>query len=154
MSVWIFFWAHKSRKHSSNVTKLGYVFHIKNLLSYNKNYNLFQLHFIGLHQNFFKPFFKHYFWMMLQILYFFFVFEKGLVFMGILLLLMLPFNPKITFFTFDLRVCVPNISITQKQFTAEISNLVFYICITSKCYLKLFMKIGPKLCVQGYTKEF
>ena len=51
-------------------------------------------------------------------------------------------------------VCVSVISITQKQITAETSNLVFYICIMRRCYLKLFMKIAQKLCVQGHTKEF
>ena len=45
-------------------------------------------------------------------------------------------------------------SATQKQIKAEASNLVFYICITYTCYLKLFIKIGQKLCVQGYKKEF
>ena len=37
-------------------------------------------------------------------------------------------------------VCVSVISITQKQITAETSNLIFYIC-TDRCYLKLFIKI-------------
>ena len=50
-------------------------------------------------------------------------------------------------------VCVCAITITQKQITAESSNLEFYICNTGKCYLKLFIKIGQKLCVQGHTKE-
>ena len=36
-------------------------------------------------------------------------------------------------------VCVSVISITQKQITAETSNLVFYICIIYRCYLKLFI---------------
>ena len=63
-------------------------------------------------------------------------------------------DPKITFLAFSLCVCVcvSVISITQKQITAETSNFVFYICITYRCYLKLFMKIGQKLCVQGHTK--
>ena len=43
-------------------------------------------------------------------------------------------------------VCVSVISITQKQITRESSNLAFYICIIRKCYLKLFIKIGQKLC--------
>ena len=54
-------------------------------------------------------------------------------------------------------VCVSEcffFSITQKQTTAETSNLLFYICIIYRCYLKLFMKIGQKLCVQGHTKGF
>ena len=51
-------------------------------------------------------------------------------------------------------VRVSLISITQKQIAAETSNLVFYICIRHKCDLKLFIKIGQKLCVQGHTKEF
>ena len=52
------------------------------------------------------------------------------------------------------RVCLSVISITQKQITAETSNLVFYICIMYRCYLKLFVKIGQNLCVQGHAKEF
>ena len=63
-----------------------------------------------------------------------------------------PLNPKNTFLV--LGLCVSVISINQKQITAETSNLVFYICIIYRCYLKLFMKIGQKLCVQGHTKEF
>ena len=63
-------------------------------------------------------------------------------------------NPKITFRAFGLRVYVCVISITQKEITAESSNLAFYICVIGRCYLKLFMKIGQKLCVQGHTKEF
>ena len=51
-------------------------------------------------------------------------------------------------------MCVYVISISQKQIAAESSNLVFYICIICKCDLKLFIKIGQKLCVQGHTKEF
>ena len=53
-----------------------------------------------------------------------------------------------------LCVRVSVISITQKQITAETSNLVFNIIIKYRCNLKLFMKIGQKLCVQGHTKEF
>ena len=49
-------------------------------------------------------------------------------------------------------VCI--INITQKQITAEVSNLVFYICIMYRRYLKLFTKIRQKLCVQEHTKEF
>ena len=51
-------------------------------------------------------------------------------------------------------VCVSVISITQKQITAESSNLAFYICVIGRCYLKLFMKIGQKLCAQERTEEF
>ena len=39
------------------------------------------------------------------------------------------------------------------QIAIETSNLVFYFCIIYS-YLKLFTKIGQKLCVQGQTKEF
>ena len=46
------------------------------------------------------------------------------------------------------------ISITPKQIIAKTPNLVFYICIISRCYLKLYIKIGQKLCVQEHTKEF
>ena len=51
-------------------------------------------------------------------------------------------------------VCVSVISITQKQITAESSNLAFYICLIGGCYWKLFIKVEQKLCVQGRTKEF
>ena len=51
-------------------------------------------------------------------------------------------------------VCVSVISLTQKQITAEASNFLFYIYIMYRCYLKLFIKIGQKLCVQGHTKEY
>ena len=51
-----------------------------------------------------------------------------------------------------LYTCVV-ISITQKQITAETSNLVFNIRITYRCYLKLFIKVGQKLGVQGHTKN-
>ena len=51
-------------------------------------------------------------------------------------------------------VSVSVISITQKQITAETSNLVLNISIIYRCFLKYFMKIGQKLCVQGNTKEF
>ena len=50
-------------------------------------------------------------------------------------------------------VCVYVISITQKQIAAETSNVVFYICIVHRCYLKHFIKIGQKLCVQEHTKN-
>ena len=50
--------------------------------------------------------------------------------------------------------CVFVVSITQKQITAEPSNLVFYISIIYGCYLNLFMTIGQKLCVQEHTNEF
>ena len=50
-------------------------------------------------------------------------------------------------------VCVSFISITQKQIAVEISNLVFYICITRRCSSNLFMKIGIKLYIQRQTKE-
>ena len=51
-------------------------------------------------------------------------------------------------------VCVSVISITQKQITAETSILVFCIYIMHRCYLKLFIKIRKKLCVEEHTKEF
>ena len=62
-----------------------------------------------------------------------------------------PLNPKITFLVFGLCLCL--IGIIQKHISAEISNLVFYICIMYRCYLKFFIKIGQKLCVQGHTKN-
>ena len=67
-------------------------------------------------------------------------------------------SPKTTFLAFSMCVsvslCLSVISITQKQIKAETSNLVFNISIIYRCYLKLFIKIGQKLCVQGHTKEF
>ena len=50
-------------------------------------------------------------------------------------------------------VNVAVISITQKQITANTPNMVFYVSIMYRCYLKLFIKIEQKLCVQGLTKE-
>ena len=44
-------------------------------------------------------------------------------------------------------VSVSVISLTQKQITAETSNLIFYIFVIYRCCLKLFMKIGQKHCV-------
>ena len=55
-----------------------------------------------------------------------------------------------------IRLCVwlyAYCNITQKQITTETSILVFYICIMYRCYLKLFIKIGQKLCVQGTQKN-
>ena len=40
------------------------------------------------------------------------------------------------------------ISITLKQVTTKTSDFVFYIYIICRSYLKFFMKIGQKLCVQ------
>ena len=51
-------------------------------------------------------------------------------------------------------LCVSVISITQKQVTAESSNMAFYICNICRCYLNFFIKTGQKLCVQGHTNEF
>ena len=65
-----------------------------------------------------------------------------------------PESEKHIFSKWSACVCVTFISITQKQNTAETSNLVFYISIMYRCYLKLFIKIGQKLCVQGHIKEF
>ena len=42
----------------------------------------------------------------------------------------------------------------SKKFTSEISNLVFFISIMYRCYLKLFIKIRQKLCLQRHIKEF
>ena len=57
-------------------------------------------------------------------------------------------NPKITLLTFGLCVCVcvcvcvSVISITQKHITIETPNLVFYLYVTYRCFLKIFKKIG------------
>ena len=37
-------------------------------------------------------------------------------------------------------MCVSVISLIQKQIAAESTNLAFYICITSRCYLKLLWR--------------
>ena len=50
-------------------------------------------------------------------------------------------------------VCVTSISVIQKQFTAGILNLVFYICIAHRCYLKLFMKIEQNSAYRGTQKD-
>ena len=65
-------------------------------------------------------------------------------------------NPNITFLMISLYgicVCVFFICITQKLIVAETLNLVFYICIIYRCYLKLFMNIGQMICVQRHTKH-
>ena len=65
-------------------------------------------------------------------------------------------NSKITYLTFGLCVFVCLCVCYQhnsKQITAEISNLVFYICIIYRCFLKLSIKIRQKLCEQGYTLQ-
>ena len=61
-------------------------------------------------------------------------------------------NRKIT--TVDLCVCmhVSIFSISQKLSIAEFPNLIFYVSIICRCCLKLFMKIGLIVCVQGSTK--
>ena len=51
-------------------------------------------------------------------------------------------------------VCASFITVTQKQIAAESSNLAFYICIIRRYYLKRFIKIGQKLCVQERIKKF
>ena len=49
--------------------------------------------------------------------------------------------------------CVTVISITQKQITAETWNLVFYICIKYRCFLKLFIKIGQNSVYRNTQKN-
>ena len=51
-------------------------------------------------------------------------------------------------------VSVSVISITQNQITAETSNLVFYICIMYKCYLKLFIKTDKNSVYRGRQKNY
>ena len=55
----------------------------------------------------------------------------------------------------SLSVCIylSVISITQKQITAESSNLAIYIYMIGGCSFKLFIKIGRKLCAQGHAKK-
>ena len=50
-------------------------------------------------------------------------------------------------------VCVSVISISQKQMTADSSNLAFYICIIGRYCLKLFIKIGQKSVYSGAQKK-
>ena len=50
-------------------------------------------------------------------------------------------------------VCVSVIRHNSKKITAESSNLASYISIIGRCYLKLFIKIGQKFCIQGHTKH-
>ena len=45
------------------------------------------------------------------------------------------------------------ISITKKEIAASTPNLVFYICIICRYYLKLFMKFEHKYFAQGHTKK-
>ena len=51
-------------------------------------------------------------------------------------------------------VCVHDISMHQKEITAETSCFLFYICMIYTCNLKLFIKIEQNFCVLGHTKEF
>ena len=53
-----------------------------------------------------------------------------------------------------LCVCAFIININQKQSTAESSNLALYICSIRRCYLKNFIKIEQKFCVQVHIKVF
>ena len=57
------------------------------------------------------------------------------------------------FSVWSVYMCMSVISLTQKQITAESSNLIFYICIMYKRYLEPFIKIGQKLCTQGKQKN-
>ena len=63
--------------------------------------------------------------------------------------------PKITFLAFCLRVrvCVSVISITQKQITAESSNLAFCICIKCRCYLQNILYRSNKNSVHRGTRK-
>ena len=44
--------------------------------------------------------------------------------------------------------------IKKKKITAESLNLVLNICIIGRCHLKIYIKIGQTICVQGHAKEF
>ena len=48
-------------------------------------------------------------------------------------------------------VCVSLISISNKQNTTETPNLAFYIYLMYRCDLKLFMKIGQIVLLQGHS---
>ena len=49
-------------------------------------------------------------------------------------------------------VCVCCYQYNSKKNAAEILYSIFYVCIRYKCYLKLFMMIRQKACLQGHTK--
>ena len=65
-------------------------------------------------------------------------------------------SPETENYIFKRLVCayghVSVISITQKQIMTEISDLISYICITCRCYLKLLMKIEQKTLCTGMHK--
>ena len=67
-----------------------------------------------------------------------------------------PLSPKNHIFSVwsaCIRVCMSIISITQKQITVEILDLVFYICIIYRCYLKFFYKDRIKALCTGAHKK-
>ena len=69
--------------------------------------------------------------------------------MEILMDLQVLSSPEFENHTFsDLPVCVPVISITITEIKAETPNLVLYISITYKCYVKFLTQIGQIVCVQ------
>ena len=69
-----------------------------------------------------------------------------------------PLNPKITFLAFGLCVCVSvcprkcNQHHSKTNYSRNIKFAILHLYYY-RCYLKLFIKIGEKLCVQGHAKE-
>ena len=51
-------------------------------------------------------------------------------------------------------LCVCVISMTQKQITAESTNLAFYIWVIGRCYLKRFIKSDKNSMYSGIQKNF
>ena len=66
------------------------------------------------------------------------IFEKGILLPLYVIRSLESVNCIFSIWSVCMCVCVSVISITEKQITAEALNLVFYICIIHRCYLKLF----------------
>ena len=64
--------------------------------------------------------------------------------------LRLPESKKILFL--GVSVCVCSINVTQKEITADTSNLIINIFNSRKSNMKLFMNAGQKLSVEEYKK--
>ena len=94
LRVWIFIY--KSSKNWSNVTNFEYVFEANNLRSSTKKFDRVLDTFYKITSKFFEFLFSRYFWMSAPIsMYFFFSFcfcWKGLIFLVILILIVLPFE--------------------------------------------------------------
>ena len=60
---------------------------------------------------------------------------------------------EITFLLVGLSLYMSVIS-TPKQIAVETKNLLFYICIIFRWYLKLYVEVEQIICVQKHTKKF